>query len=150
MTGMVPQTAGFDDGCAFSIGQEPVKVSAIVDFFGPTDVRPFLDGPNRQSWAVEWFAGVEDPAALARRVSPLTYVRPGLPPTIIVHGTRDDAVPYQQSVRLQQAFDSSGVPNELVTIENGGHGSYPDSEKLRAQAEIFRFLEKHGILEKRQ
>lgn len=150
MTGMLPQSAGFDDGCAFSIGQEPVKVSAIVDFFGPTDVAQLMKDPSRQSWAVEWFAGVEDPAALARRVSPLTYVRPGLPPTIIVHGTRDDAVPYQQSARLHQAFDSVGVPNELVTIENGGHGSYPDSEKLHAQAEIFRFLEKYGIIEKRR
>ena len=83
---------------------------------------------------------------LARRVSPLTYVRPNLPPIITVHGTSDNGVPYEQSVRLHQALDKAGVPNELVPIPNGGHGSYPDSEKLRAQAEVFRFLEKHGVL----
>ena len=32
---------------------------------------------------------------------------------------------------VQEIVDKAGVPNELVTIPNGGHGAYPDSEKLR-------------------
>jgi len=147
MTGMVDEKAGFDDACAFSIGQAPVKVAAIVDFFGITDVAQQLQpGPDQRSWAIEWFAGVPNREELARRVSPLTYVRPNLPPTIMVHGTSDNGVPYEQSVRLHNALDKVGVPNELVTIPNGGHGVYPDSEKIRAQSEVFRFLEAHGIL----
>jgi acetyl esterase/lipase len=146
MTGMVDQKAGFDDACAFSVGEEPVHVAAIVNFFGISDVAELVSEPNRRSWALEWLAGVPDRLELARRVSPLTYVRSDLPPIITVHGTADNGVPYQQSVRLHQALDKAGVPNQLVTIPNGGHGSYPDSEKLRAQAAVFSFLEKHGVL----
>ena len=105
-----------------------------------------LSAPNQRSWALEWLAGVPNRLEVARRVSPVTYVRSDLPPIITVHGTADNAVPYQQSVRLHQALDRAGVPNQLVTILNGGHGSYPDSEKLRAQAAVFSFLEKHGVL----
>jgi len=147
MTGMLNQDAGFDDACAFSIGRQAVKVAAIVDLFGITDVGQVLQAsPDQQAWALEWFAGVPDREKLAREMSPLTYVRPNLPPIIMVHGTKDNAVPYEQSVRLHQALDKAGVSNELVTIPNGGHGSYPDSEKLRAQSEIFKFLEHHGVL----
>ena len=146
MTGMLDESAGFDDACAFSIGQQQVKVAAIVDFFGITDVGQVLKAPNQRSWALEWFAGVPDLETLAHRVSPLAYVHPNLPPIIMIHGTNDNAVPYQQSVRLHDALDKAGVANELVTIPNGGHGVYPDSEKLRAQSEIFAFLERHGVL----
>jgi len=83
---------------------------------------------------------------MARKVSPLTYVRAGLPPIVTVHGTADNGVPYSQSVRLHEALSKAGVPNELVTIPNGGHGVYPDSEKIRAQAAVFKFLEKYGVL----
>jgi acetyl esterase/lipase len=148
MTGMLDRKDGFDDACAFTLGQQQVKVAAIVNFFGVTDVAEELQAPpNERSWAIEWFAGVPNRAELARRVSPLTYVRPNLPPIITVHGTADNGVPYEQGVRLHQALDRAGVPNKLVTIPNGGHGVYPDSEKIRAQAEVFRFLEAHGVLQ---
>jgi acetyl esterase/lipase len=171
MTGMVESKAGFDDACAFSIGQEPVKVAAIVDFFGVTDLVEYLSSPDQRlgaiewpvgisnrmasvgdisqavrSAVVEWFAGVPNRMELARRLSPLAYIRPNLPPIIIVHGTADNGVPYEQSVRLHDALDKAGVANQLVTVPNGGHGVYPDSEKLRAQAEVFRFLEGQGVL----
>jgi acetyl esterase/lipase len=149
MTGMLDEKAGFDDACAFTIGQQPVKVAAIVDFFGPTDVAELLQPPNEQPRAVEWFAGETNRTELARRVSPLTYVRPNLPPIITIHGTADPDVPYEQSVRLHDALEKAGVPHELVTIENGGHASYPDNEALRAQAEVFKFLEKYGVLKPR-
>jgi acetyl esterase/lipase len=146
MTGMLDGHEGFDDACAYSIGTQPVKVAAIVDFFGITDVGQLLQPPNQRPWALEWFAGVPDRMDLARRVSPLTYVRPNLPPTVIVHGTADKTVPYAQSVRLHEALDKAGVANELISVPNGGHAVYPDNEKIRAQSEVFQFLSQHRIL----
>lgn len=147
MTGMLDESAGFDDGCAYTIGQDPVSVAAIVDFFGPTDVSEFLKSPHVKPWAFEWMAGVPDRMELAKRVSPLTYVRAGLPPIIMVHGTADGSVPYEQSERLHEALDKAGAQNELVAIPNGGHGAYPDTEKIRAQNEVFKFLIQHGVLD---
>ena len=102
MTGMVDEKAGFDDACAFTVGEEQVHVAAIVNFFGISDVAELLSPPNQRSWALEWLAGVPNRLEVARRASPVTYVRSGLPPIITVHGTADNAVPYQQSVRLHR------------------------------------------------
>jgi acetyl esterase/lipase len=148
MTGMLNAEAGFDNACAYSNKISPVGVSAIVNFCGITDVADLLDGANRRSWAVEWLGANPERERLARQLSPLSYVRSGLPPIISIHGTKDNAVPYEHAVRLHQALEKAGVPNELVTIPGGGHGmrGWPRPEGQRAHFRIFRFLKEHGTL----
>jgi acetyl esterase/lipase len=146
-TGMVPVSAGLDRQC---IGGEGLKVAAIINWFGITDVADLLDGPNMQTYAVRWLGSMTDRLQVAQRVSPLTYVRKGLPPILTVHGDEDTVVPYSHAVRLHEALDNAGVPNELVTIHGGKHGGFKGGEFLRAYAAIDRFLLQHGILEKDQ
>jgi len=43
------------------------------------------------------------------------------PPTIIVHGTKDELVPYELSVQLVEKLQKNNVPVELITIEDAGH-----------------------------
>jgi acetyl esterase/lipase len=43
------------------------------------------------------------------------------PPTIIVHGTADKLVPFENSVRLQKELTSNQIKHELVAIEGGEH-----------------------------
>jgi hypothetical protein len=59
-----------------------LKVAAVVNWYGITDVADLLDGPHIQTYAVIWLSSVENRREIARRVSPLTYVRPGLPPIL--------------------------------------------------------------------
>jgi dipeptidyl aminopeptidase/acylaminoacyl peptidase len=80
-----------------------------------------LSGMNERAYAVEWFAGLPYREELARKLSPLTYVRNGLPPVMSIQGDADPIVPYSNSTRLRDALISAGVPNELVTIPGGGH-----------------------------
>jgi dipeptidyl aminopeptidase/acylaminoacyl peptidase len=77
----------------------PLKVAAVVNWYGVSDVHDLLEGKNRKTYAASWLG---DHQNVARKVSPLTYVRPGLPPIISIHGDSDDVVPYSQSVRLHQ------------------------------------------------
>ena len=74
-TGMLPESAGLDRHCAGTHS----KVAAIIDWFGMTDVNDLLDGPNARNYAITWLGSAVDRDEIARRVSPLTYVRPGLP-----------------------------------------------------------------------
>ena len=53
---------------------------------------------------------------LAKQVSPVNYVRAGLPPIITIHGELDDVAPYSHAVRWHSLLDKAGVPNQLVTI----------------------------------
>jgi acetyl esterase/lipase len=143
MTGMLTPDAGFDDDCP---GKEDLKVAAIVNYFGITDVADVLEGPNRKNYAVMWLSGLPDRMNLAKRLSPLSYVRAGLPPVITLQGDKDPTVPYPQGVRLHDALDHVGVPNQLVTIPCGGHGGWSLEENLRGQKAIFQFLHEQGIL----
>ena len=142
-TGMIPASAGFDRTCYET--SEP-RVAAIVDFYGITDVADLLDGPNKkpfpESWpyTVQWLGNQPNRAELAKAASPLTYVRTGVPPTILIHGDADNLVPYTHSVRLREALEKAGVANELVTIPKGGHGTFAPAEWQRAFAAIEKFL----------
>jgi len=139
-TGMLPSLAGLDRQCP---GAQELKVAAILDFYGITDVNELLDGPNMRPFAVTWLGSVPDRDQVAKRVSPLTYVRAGLPPIMMIQGDADPTVPYTQSVRLQKALDVAGVPNELVTIPGGKHGQFSRQEMDMIYTHVWAFLGKY-------
>ncbi len=143
MTGMLPQDSVFNSECP---EKKDLKVAAIVNFFGITDVADLLHGPDLRTWAVEWLGSQPGRMELAKELSPLTYVRKGLPPIITIQGNQDPLVPYHQGVDLEKALTRASVPNQLVTIPGGGHGGWSRSENMRAEAAVFKFLQDHGIL----
>jgi len=122
-----------------------LKVAAIVDWYGIADVNELLSGANQRTWAVAWLGALPNREELAKELSPLTYVRAGIPPIISVHGDADPVVPYTQKQRLHQALAKAGVPHELVTIPNVKHGGFSDEENLKAYAAIRSFLSQHGL-----
>ena len=142
MVGMFDPASGLDSSCPadFAWGDVPLKVAAVVNWFGISDVNDLLDGKDRKTYAVAWLGTQSDRNAIAKEVSPLTYVRPGLPPIITVHGDQDDVVPYSQAVRLHEALTKAGDKNELVTIHGGKHGLFSDQDTLRAYDKIWKFL----------
>lgn len=141
-TGMLPASAGLDRQCP---GNEDLKVAAIINWFGITDVGDLLDGPNMQSYAVAWMGSLSNREEIARRVSPLNYVRPGLPPILTIHGDADPTVPYSHAVRLHQVLDKAGVPNQLFTVPGGKHGGFSREETWKAFDAIHKFLAKANL-----
>jgi dipeptidyl aminopeptidase/acylaminoacyl peptidase len=83
---------------------------------------------------------------LAKQLSPVNNVRPGLPPIITIHGENDDVAPYSGSVRLHALLDKAKVPNQLVTIRGRKHGGFNRQELLDSYAKIREFLRKQGLL----
>lgn len=144
-TGMLTTEAGFDDNCPADpqMGDVPLHVAAIVNWYGITDVADLLSGPNRRTYAVAWLGGQPGAVELAERLSPLTYVRHDLPPIITIHGDQDPTVPYVHAVRLHRKLDENGVPNRLVTIKGGVHGSFNDVQTEEAYKQIWMFLNDH-------
>lgn len=149
-TGLVPPSAGFSNQCASRSFSGPsslmdVSVAAIVNWYGITDVADLTRGPNTKGYAVEWMGGLLRREEMARAVSPLTYVRAGVPPTLSIHGDADPIVPYEHATRLHTALEGAGVPNELHTVPGGGHGGFTRSETLEIFNKIYRFLDQHGL-----
>ncbi len=141
-TGMIPESEGLDRECP---GVALPKVAAIVDWYGITDVNDLLDGANRRNYAVQWLGSAPNRAEIAKRLSPLEYVRPGLPPVLMIHGDADPTVPYQHSIRLKAALDKAGVPNTFFTVPGGKHGGFSASENVQVYGAIKAFLKKNGL-----
>jgi acetyl esterase/lipase len=141
-TGMLPVSTGMDRQCP---GSEELKVAAIVNWMGITDVLDLLEGPHQKTYAVQWLGSQPNREEIARRVSPITYVRPGLPPILTVHGDADPTVPYSQAVRLHEALDRAGVPNKLLTVPGGGHWRFSGEQDAKLFAQIREFLAEHGL-----
>ena len=141
--GMIPESAGLDRECASATALP--KVAAVINWYGITDVGDVVDGPHRANAAMQWMGSLPNREEVARRVSPLTYVRAGLPPILTIHGDNDTTVPYPQAVRLHEALAKVNVPNQLLTIPGGRHGQFTPEERLKIFATIREFLAKHGL-----
>jgi acetyl esterase/lipase len=57
-------------------------------------------------------------------ISPMRYVVPGLPPTLIFHGTNDETVPFSQAQRFTQKMKDAGNTCILIGAEGEGHGFF--------------------------
>ena len=141
-TGMIPASAGLDRQCP---GNQELKVAAIVNWYGITDVADLLEGPNMKTYAVAWLSSMENRKEIARRVSPLEYVRAGLPPILTIHGDADPTVPYSHAVRLKEVLERAGVPNRLHTVPGGRHGGFSRDETLKIFSVIREFLGAHNL-----
>jgi acetyl esterase/lipase len=124
---------------------KPVKVRAVVNFYGITDVEDQVFPPNQRDYAMQWLPEQPGRRELARRVSPLTYVRRDLPAILTLHGDADDTVPYEHGVRLTKALTAVGAAAELITVPGGLHG-FPAEQLDGLYGQIFAFLAKHGVL----
>jgi acetyl esterase/lipase len=153
ITGMLPQKSIFDRHCPtddrirWSGSEEPeVHVAAIINWYGITDVADLLDGKNAKHYAIEWFGSMKNREELAKEVSPLSYIRDGLPAILTIHGNNDNIVPYSHATRLHTALDKIGSPNQLHTVNSAGHGGFNREEMLQCFTTIKSFLRKQNIL----
>ena len=137
MVGMTPESA--------KLGP-PAKVRAVVNFYGITDVSDLLQGEHMRQWAVTWVPEQPGRAALAKRVSPMTYVRKGLPPILTLHGDADSTVPYEHGVAITKALQAAGNTAQLVTVPGGNHGFPPQTVDQIYDRDIWPFLKKAGVL----
>jgi acetyl esterase/lipase len=80
-----------------------------------------------------------------RPYMPVSNVTADYPPTLLVHGTIDTDVPYEQSVLMEREFKKHGVPHRFITVEGAGHGLRPGDPKLvkQAQSAVLPFLKKY-------
>jgi len=107
--------------------EEDTRVAAVVSFYGAADLLSRLKSSNgKPSITFSNYFGVTEDNEVTRKflveASPATHVRPGLPPFLLIHGNKDETVPYEQSVNFFAKLKAAGVPAEFITIEGGGHG----------------------------
>ncbi len=106
-------------------------IAAIIDFFGPTDLEAMYQNPWHPlvPYALQMVTGTTPTAnaAIYKESSPINYVSAGAPPTLLLHGAKDEIVNLSQSQSLKKELDNAGVKNELVVYPNKAHGWYGET-----------------------
>jgi len=137
MLGTTGDVTAFDVGAHLDV---PSRVQAVADFFGPTDFLQMdahrvsaeamvHDTPDSPESQLVGGPILDNPEKVAR-ANPVTYVTPGDPPFLIVHGDADALVPHHQSQLLDDALRRAGVRSKFVTIPGGPHGGRTTAEGL--------------------
>lgn len=106
------------------------RPAAVVAMYAPSDLPALAVSAEAHGMVIgPILAAVfgrdtldEKTQQLLRDASPLTYVKAGLPPFLLLHGTADQLVPMSQSTAFQTACRAVGVPCDLVTVKGGPHG----------------------------
>ena len=138
MGGLLGNDHRFDGNCP---GVEHIKVAAIIDKYGITDVWDWGYGKNLTSKSARnWLGDKANDQAFAASVSPITYVTKNSPPVFIVHGDADPTVPYQQSVELHKKLKEAGVKTEFITVPGGLHGKFEKTVNSDLNKAIIKFL----------
>jgi acetyl esterase/lipase len=113
-------------------GSQDSPVNAVAAISPPTDLADWgkpefvlTDNPQMAIFVPALGFDLKGPRgnieALAKQLSPITYVNGKYPPTLIVHGDDDKVVPLQQAQAMDQALAKAGVEHKLVVIPGGGH-----------------------------
>lgn len=93
------------------------RVTAVCSWYGPTDLAGLTLGKGDAKEG----AGGDD----KKRLSPLTYAEKDIPPTLLIHGDKDQTVPFAHSERLAEAIQRAEGDVTLVRVKNGNHGLKP-------------------------
>lgn len=155
MAGVSTDVAALEDP-ASKPHAAPDRVQAVVAWFPPTNflamdeqlgASGFLPPPEYAH------SGANSPESLllGRRITeipelvrvadPTTYVRPGLPPFFLQHGTHDDVVPYQQSLTFAQALAAVAPGTVRHELLNGARHADAAFETPENVARVLDFLD---------
>ncbi|WP_144511488.1 alpha/beta hydrolase [Bacillus sp. FJAT-22090] len=120
-------------------------VSNEVITVGPIQKRYAIYMYARQNG--EWINKISDmDKQQLLSLCPINSVDTNYPPTLLLHGTKDEDVPYEQSVSMSEALTKAGVENQLITIPNGKHvfdDDWKNADVQHAFDEVIQFLGKH-------
>lgn len=99
-------------------GPPEVRVQAVVDGAGPTDLRKYPGGK-----LVPQFLGGTQAQVPARftAASPITHVSADDPPAFLYHGSWDTLVPDHHARDFKAALDAVGVHCEWFRLYGRGH-----------------------------
>lgn len=146
---IVGVSAGAHLGLLYAYGvQQTDEIRTVVSVAGPTDLATLTDDPLLNVVMANLLIGVPSlemhTHPRTKQASPLYQVDHAIP-TLLVHGTADDVVPYIQSQQLQEALQQHTVANKLITLQGAGHDvSLNDTDLQKLYSEVHNWILQYG------
>jgi len=124
---LVGESAGGHLVSWVGVRSEPgTEVAAVVPFYAPHDLELQVRRRGQPGESMTALLGLtelnDDAYARLRSASPATYVRPQLPPFLLISGDKDAAVAIEQSEQFREKMLAAGNVCDLIVIPGGAHG----------------------------
>jgi acetyl esterase/lipase len=113
---------------------EPIRLQAVIDFYGPIDVskmnlepatQDHRDAKSPEGMLIGGLSVLENPDKVKATI-PTTYLdkTKEIPPFLIIHGNKDRLVPFGQSVLLYETLKRTKNPC-MPKLDGADHGGSP-------------------------
>ncbi len=118
-------------------------VTCVVNVYGPSDfTKSYGKSVDAHEVLPLWFGGNLEQERHKHIIgSPLSWVTPQAAPTLLIHGTEDKYVAYEQALWMRDRLKLCGVEVELLTIEGAGHG-FKGADAEKSDQAMFAYFEK--------
>jgi acetyl esterase/lipase len=137
-------------------GGPSARVRAVVNYYGPTDLRTWKATPVGELMfraatggkkggddLLRDLCGTADrKAPVLKEMSPIVYVDARAAAVLTLHGTEDHLVPLAQAEALHAALGKAGVPQRLEVMKGQGHG-WAGKEKAHTDKLMLMWFDKH-------
>src|SRR6267142_2647732 len=122
--------------------KESDRVAAVVAYFPPVDLRQIARGlnPPASGTVLDRFPALNFEKEKAADYSPIVFVTPDDPPTLLIHGDQDDLVNISNSQTIFEAFKKNNVKTDFITMPGAGHG-FKGEDAKRAMAATVSWFE---------
>ena len=119
-------------------------VNCVVNRYGPSNLLKSYDASVDAAEVLPLFLGGDRETAREQHIlaSPLNWVTPNTAPTLLLHGTEDKYVAYEQAVWTRDRLQTCGVEVELLTLTGAGHG-FKGADAEKAEQSLVTFFESH-------
>ena len=119
--------------------RESNRVQSVVAYFPPVDLRQMARG------AIPDAPGQRFPALNFERdkaadISPILFVSPDDPPTLLIHGDADTTVNISHSQNMYKALQEQRIRSNFITLPGAGHG-FRGTDADKAQAALVEWFQ---------
>jgi acetyl esterase/lipase len=119
--------------------RESNRVASVVAYFPPVDLRTWARGPMLPTEG-QRFPALNFEKEKAADISPILFVTPDDPPTLLIHGDADTLVNVSHSQKMFAAMQEQKIKSKFITLPGAGHG-FRDGDAAKAQAALVEWFE---------
>jgi acetyl esterase/lipase len=165
--GHIAMMNAFPDSVSFNRKYRKVDFTYLIDVYGPTKLEGIYHSKLADSLDViltklpetisskfnmaNYLFGFDPKGdttranAIMKLYSPINYVTKNVPPVLIIHGTADIVVPFEQSLLLIEKLCRVNAKTEFHSLENVNHGfiGISDEQLQDVQNRVAEFVKRN-------
>jgi dipeptidyl aminopeptidase/acylaminoacyl peptidase len=123
----------------------PDLFRAGVDFYGPADLKTFLDrtAPYRRANRIAEYGDPVRDSTFMAAISPARHTERIRAPLLVIQGGQDPVVPPAESEDMVRLVQQHGGVAEYLLLPDEGHGIGKDENFVKAYETMLAFLQRH-------